>query len=146
MPELKRLEADEARRVVKAFWRQPRHIVRICLLFGVIGGVNAVIAAAYLKPLSSWLRLSPTVTGAVAGGVIGGMLGVAMHWTVRRPMRRYVREYLIRSGVPICVACGYDLRGLGDPRCPECGAACDPRLIRSEPDQRFSTSPDGEPS
>lgn len=35
--------------------------------------------------------------------------------------RDYFREYLTGCGIPVCVLCGYDLRGQVDPRCPECG-------------------------
>ena len=42
-------------------------------------------------------------------------------WHGRRWMRRYLRTYLNEHGVPICLNCGYDLRGLPESRCPECG-------------------------
>jgi hypothetical protein len=29
----------------------------------------------------------------------------------------------------LCTVCGYDLRGLSEPRCPECGSAFDPREL-----------------
>ncbi|GMU82898.1 MAG: hypothetical protein AMXMBFR47_27690 [Planctomycetota bacterium] len=37
--------------------------------------------------------------------------------------RRRLREQLVASGVPLCLECGYDLRGQLEPRCPECGRA-----------------------
>jgi len=39
----------------------------------------------------------------------------------RKSMRVYLRQYLNDHGIPICQNCGYDLRGQGTPRCPECG-------------------------
>ena len=30
-----------------------------------------------------------------------------------------------------CPTCGYDLRGLSEPRCPECGEGFDPILLRN---------------
>ena len=41
--------------------------------------------------------------------------------------RRRVRRFLLQRGLPLCQACGYDLRGLASgasavPACPECGS------------------------
>lgn len=47
----------------------------------------------------------------------------------REPMRLVVRENLQAAGVPICLKCGYDLRGQEIARCPECGEAFDERLL-----------------
>lgn len=41
----------------------------------------------------------------------------------RKWMRVYLREYLNDHGVPICLDCGYDLRGQTNQKCPECGTA-----------------------
>ncbi len=38
----------------------------------------------------------------------------------RHRIRRHLRERLVQLGVPICIPCGYDLRGSTN-RCPECG-------------------------
>ena len=38
----------------------------------------------------------------------------------RAAVRRSLRKQLNQIGVPVCVKCGYDLRGSKD-RCPECG-------------------------
>jgi hypothetical protein len=46
---------------------------------------------------------------------------------------------LAQQDVP-CPACGYNLRGLLRPRCPECGAEINPRLLtrsRREPSARL---------
>jgi hypothetical protein len=53
--------------------------------------------------------------------------GVAL-WLVRIPIRRSLRESLIACGMPLCMHCGYDVRGQTDPRCPECGRDFDPKL------------------
>jgi hypothetical protein len=55
--------------------------------------------------------------------LLGVLSIVAHHQLVMRSatVRRNLREQLIARGVPICLHCGYDLRGQIEPRCPECG-------------------------
>jgi hypothetical protein len=47
---------------------------------------------------------------------------------------------------PQCKACGYILLGLTEPRCPECGYAFDPKLLRviGDPRQRLAEERDAE--
>lgn len=47
-------------------------------------------------------------------------------WLRRRRIRYHLREQLAQSGVPICIQCGYDIRGLPENRCPECGTKFEP--------------------
>jgi predicted amidophosphoribosyltransferase len=44
----------------------------------------------------------------------------------RRPVRDQLRRELIKRGIPICRRCAYNLTGLSEPRCPECGTSFDP--------------------
>jgi hypothetical protein len=47
---------------------------------------------------------------------------IAMVWMVRSKARTLQRRLLATRGFPICIGCGYDLRGSGvDNPCPECG-------------------------
>jgi hypothetical protein len=45
------------------------------------------------------------------------------------PIRKSLRQSLQAKGIPICIPCGYDLRGQLEPRCPECGAPFDAHLV-----------------
>jgi hypothetical protein len=45
----------------------------------------------------------------------------AIGWRHRKRLRRM--ESWLDQGVAVCLACGYPLRGLNSPACPECGAA-----------------------
>ena len=47
-----------------------------------------------------------------------------------KPMRQSIRKQLLERGIPVCRNCGYYLRGLPEPRCPECGAAFDKKLLQ----------------
>ena len=49
--------------------------------------------------------------------------------TFRYEVRRYLRE----RGIPVCLHCGYSLRGLTDPRCPECAREFDAALLKNHP-------------
>lgn len=53
--------------------------------------------------------------GWVIAAVAGGMLGIAALVLARR----FNRISLERDG--LCPVCAYDVRGLPEPRCPECG-------------------------
>jgi hypothetical protein len=66
-------------------------------------------------------------------GLSGVLPGPASVWAAniafRRPIQRALRRELVSQGVPICIPCGYDLRGNVSGRCPECGVptGCPPR-------------------
>jgi len=73
--------------------------------------------------------------------VIGfvGVIGAAAYlmWRLRPEAQRRLRASLIECAVPVCVGCGYYLRGLVSDRCPECGREIEPhvaKLIRSSTD------------
>ena len=48
----------------------------------------------------------------------------------RKRIRRQMRQRLQEIHIPICLECGYDLRGQEQARCPECGREFDPGLLR----------------
>ena len=56
-----------------------------------------------------------------------GAVSMALLWfpvtfvLPRRRIRLGLRVSLIKIGVPVCTYCGCDMRGLKEPRCPECG-------------------------
>lgn len=52
-------------------------------------------------------------------------------WFCRSVVQRRLREQLVAKDVPICIKCGYDLRGQNVPRCPECGAPFDETLLNA---------------
>jgi hypothetical protein len=60
-------------------------------------------------------------------GVSGASLLIRFY---RRNIQRSLRSQLIERGTPICLECGYDLRGQIESRCPECGTAFDSSLLQ----------------
>jgi hypothetical protein len=86
--------------------------------------------------LVAWYAL-PVGGSMLAGFLIPAVLGCAAivaHQRVvvcSRPVRRSLREQLVARGVPLCLDCGYDLRGHATQttmRCPECGHGATPPL------------------
>lgn len=61
---------------------------------------------------------------------VGIVTGIVLRF--RNPIRRELRRILVDKGVPICIACGYDLRALPPGRCPECGAPPELELETTE--------------
>jgi len=49
-------------------------------------------------------------------------------WIVPRLYAKHLRKLMVEHGVEICIKCGYDLHGLTEPRCPECGTPFDEQL------------------
>jgi len=88
------------------------------------------------------LTVQAYTTSMVALLLVVGVFGVAViltqhHTWFREPLQRSLREQLVSRGVPICLECGYDLRGQTTPRCPECGTAYD-AAIPSSIDERLT--------
>jgi hypothetical protein len=110
---------------------------------------------ALRRATNNWRTNSIVVPIVVVGYVMTKYLGSSMHsmfalprgivssivalmwfglscwslWLSRTLIRRRLREELIEDGFAICRSCGYDLRGLTESRCPECGTPFDKRLL-----------------
>jgi len=124
-PELGRVPTTEERRAIRRkAWRRcgNRPIV-------VLGALAIVVCMILLPgPVRSFLSEHLPVGGRYVHEVVGGALAAfvggglcCLLW--RGPLRRAVREEMQARGYAICVECGYDLAGLSEPRCPECGKA-----------------------
>ena len=92
------------------------------LVFAVGFGVILMIDMA-------WLGWSVGILGYLIRpfGFVG--IVIASNAYFRQGCRVHLREQLVARGIPICIKCGYDLTGNESGACPECGTACDPRLI-----------------
>ncbi len=121
-PELAQLESDAER-------RELLRVVTSQLVRSTLYWVVVVVTIAVLMPLGFFLvlRVAHIPTGPGYGGIIGGVVGLlAVLLTgilMRTRQSTLLRRELNRRGVPVCIRCGYGLRGVGAPRCPECGAA-----------------------
>lgn len=133
-PELEFLATDQERHTA---WRQAIRTIygspkRWLILFGAtaLTVVAAVVAAKTARPLlGRFVHLPPGVLSGIVGGLLGGTATTGWVWFFRREIRDSLRQQLLERGIPICIKCGYNLRGQTQPRCPECGGPFDPALL-----------------
>ena len=133
-PELALLDELAERHVVvkkatSALLRRPK----TWLLCAAMLLCAAIVAAAtvlvfLLRPLVA--PLPPVLSNpGMMGGIVGGICGGLSTWIVfrlgRRQMQASIRTQLRERGLPVCLRCGYDLRGNESGVCPECGTAHD---------------------
>jgi hypothetical protein len=108
--------------VLGRWWYSPVTLAVCLLLFLVTEPLATLIS--HTLPFIPWAVALIAIVMFWMGAFFG------LIWvTIRHDARRRLRERLVAFGVPICVHCGYDLRGQTEPRCPECGRAFDPALL-----------------
>ncbi len=106
-------------------------------------GVNvaAIVVTMFVirEVMSGWTRASWVGDAALILAI--GVMLMTTRWQHRRAAAKHLRQCLLESGVPVCVKCGYALRGLAPETaaCPECGCiitAAAGTLLRIESDVR----------
>ena len=117
-PELHHFTQYEASRAI-ADWKYVHRVSKWC--WYVVAYVT-IVAGAASSGVSAMPWALPVVYFAMCTAVITFPLAR------RNSLRRHLRQWLIDEGTPICINCGYDLHGLSEARCPECGAEFHPRL------------------
>jgi len=108
------------RSATKKCGNNPR-VVGGVLLFALLG--SAILFSA--KPIQFVINpfLGDFATELLVKVVsLNVALYVSFFLMIEPTIRKKIREELVLRGIPICVACGYCLRGLSVARCPECGA------------------------
>lgn len=121
-PDLNRLDdPNERTRIYGESSRKllGRPMYWVILLATAIGMALALFVVVQL--VRPYVRLPKAVIGGLTGGIIGGSITGIVQIFFRRPLQLEIRKRLVEKGIPICISCGYDLRGQIEPRCPECG-------------------------
>ena len=77
--------------------------------------VSTIAAWAFMKTLLPVYWSVPLLL------VLGAIAAVAMAFIGRSAWRQNLRVSMNLHGVAVCVRCGYDLRDIPSPVCPECG-------------------------
>ena len=115
-PELRHAHDRAAyRSLMKTAWRRSMANMIFMLVYLTFMVIYLVVSILLRK---SPINAIPTFIGAFALGIVPLILTLAI---IRPGMRRAMRIELRRSGVPICVYCGYNTAGVDNQRCPECG-------------------------
>ena len=91
-------------------------------------GVGVLVSMTLIS-IRPWFTVSAGMFVSLVVIFTGGSGMVVLTWFWRHRCQRFLRQQLIASGIPICLKCGYDLRGQIEPRCPECGTLFDVQLI-----------------
>lgn len=85
----------------------------------VAGIVMYLVLRFFRNKAQSINRFFPLMIVLQALAIVGPML------ILRSRLRRTARLELANLGVPICLACSYDLTGNESGTCPECGTKVD---------------------
>lgn len=99
----------------------------------ILGAIGAACFDVWLPDsrdfLAMAMRTGPQLSSFVAAQTVFIVaVGVTCGTTAAIAARWWAAREEVGGS---CPKCGYDLRGLPEPRCPECGAAVDPSAIRS---------------
>jgi hypothetical protein len=97
---------------------------------GFVALAAMLLSRVAIRPLLASLvpgRAGGELVDIVHIGFVMGATFLVMRWLHRRGAAALLRRRLLGAGVPVCVRCGYHLRGLGTSAraCPECGRALD---------------------
>lgn len=125
-PELDYFSPGTQRTVLRQIWGVYTAPSLPLWIVGLGSGLGFVLIRATLRP---WMAL-PRWSAIVVVSLLVLIGTQVLRWYHLQPTRRRLREQLVRSGVPICIQCGYLLKGLSEPRCPECGREFDPKLLQ----------------
>ncbi len=115
------------------FWAATRTFLLWC---GLIWTIVALVGLAVMAIVSwaFWMVPEDPLPAISVCGFLAGGLAMLWGWTVTRKRLRFFEGK--------CVQCSYDLRGLTEPRCPECGTRFNPADLEEDRAGRASAPAD----
>lgn len=117
-------ELEGARRFAIQARSRDRVFVVLNLGFLILAFAGPVPAILLLRSLNlGFLRGHEFELLLCAVGIVGLILNLGLRRLRAARLRTELREYLNRSGITVCMKCGFDLRGNSSERCPECGTS-----------------------
>ena len=119
---LRAIEAIERGIMPRSILGVLHFLFSVFLFLSVPAAISYLIVAYVLPPLGPWNNRIMVILA------LGGYTAI-VYLMLRRNMPKALRQQLLECGVPVCLGCGYDLRGSppGAGRCPECGKKLDER-------------------
>ena len=123
-PELSLFKTEKERKV--AFWKA-RGTPSTYIWFAA--GIAPMILLGHLLIRFLSRFMSPFIVMIPLGLFLGLVFGCLVLRLSRKAVRRRLRGLIVEAGIPICIKCGYDLRGQVESRCPECGSSFDAGLV-----------------
>ncbi len=88
----------------------------------ILISVSLVVTQYLVRRIGEDLSLlGARLVGVVGYGLAAALVVMAIQRLWYKPLRDQLRRELIARGIPVCLHCGYNLTGLTEPRCPECG-------------------------
>jgi len=122
-PELLFFEDEEIREaefrmICSAVIHRASYLVIFLFLFGLIG------VRVMLNELSSIFPSLLATRFWLEWVIVVLLIPPGILYLLRCTVRGEIRASLNAHGIPVCMSCGYCLRGLVVQRCPECGQAC----------------------
>ena len=136
LPELELFPTKQQRR--KAFRRVSRKMIgtRPFFMAAVSAAGLSLALTLVLRAAGSQLGLpiSQTTLNLILAFPVAIPCAFFGYWLLRRHYPKLLRQELLDCGVPVCVHCGYLLKGSPGPTCPECGKAFDERVRKIKND------------
>lgn len=127
LPELDYFESDEKReaalaQIAKEAGRPTTRGYWSAIVLLGAGAISTMLLASWLLEFVSWPR---EIEKAVRLGLVILVTLIMIRRFHRQGFPAMLRQKLIEQGVPMCLKCGYNLRGqpADSTRCPECGTA-----------------------
>jgi hypothetical protein len=141
-PELHLFENDESRKKAlglarSLFTKSPAFWVRY-FGYGLLGITFVAVFLRVFRVFEGVPSLPRFVRGLPIVLIEVWLLDIITMYLTKNTIRHSLRLQLQEIGIPVCLNCGYDLRGQVEPRCSECGRAFDPALLHREIPRQLS--------